>query len=237
MPFIGDQSEARSVASWRIYKNELERFGEYRGVMVLGVFVGNAAHLFTASKDVRTVEDWKGLKLRSPQPSAGMSIQQLGGVPIYKPVPEIYELASSGVIDGAVIPPEVVTGFKLDGAFKRMTFIPGGITNSNLLWAMNTDKFRSLRKDDQEAILRISGEALARAAGQAHDRFTREAIDTLTRNGTVIHRATPDVVEQMRVRLKAVEADWFAKARKKGLNDPERVLEALRQEVVAVSAR
>ncbi len=237
MPFLGDVAEARSPATWRIYKKELERFDEFKGVQVLSVFTGNAAQVFTSKREVRTLEDFKGLKLRSPQPATTQAITLLGGVPVLKPVPEIYELVSSGVIDGGVIVPETITGFKLDGLLKHMSYLPGGIANTVLLWAINPDKWHTLSKVDQEAIMKVSGEAMAKLAGRAHGEAARAALDQLAKGGSVIDRPSPAVVEQIKARLKPVETTWAEKARKKGLADPEKMLDELRQEIAAAMPR
>lgn len=234
MPFLGDVSSARSPATWRIYKKELERFDEFKGVVVLSLFTGNAAHVFTtAKKEFKTVDDFKGVKLRSPSPAAAQTITLLGGVPVLKPVSEIYELASSGVIDGGVLPPEVVTGFKVDGILKRFTVIPGGFINTVNVIAINPDKWKTIARADQDAILRISGEALARRWGSAHDVFGKEAADQLVKGGTAIDRPNAAMVEQMKLKVKSVETDWFEKARKKGLADPARVLDDLRKDIAS----
>lgn len=233
MPFFGDVPEARSPASWRMWKKDIERFDEFKGVQVLSVFTGNAAQIFTSKKEVKTVDDFKGLKLRSPQPATTQAITLLGAVPVLKPVPEIYELASSGVIDGGVIVPETITGFKLDGVLKHMTYLPGGIANTVLLWAINPDKWKSISKADQDAILRVSGEAMAKLAGKAHGDAMRASLDQLAKQGNTVDRPGPAVVDEIKAKLKPVEATWFEKAKKKGLADPEKFLDDLRKEIAA----
>lgn len=234
LPFLGDMATVRSASTWRIYQRELAKYDEFKGVTVLSLFTGSAAHVFTtAKKSFASADDFKGVKLRSPSPAATQTITLLGGVPVLKPVSEIYELASSGVIDGGVLPAEVVTGFKVDGILKRFTFIPGGFVNTVNMVAINPAKWATIAKPDQEAILRISGEALARQSGIAHDAFTKEATEQLTKGGTAIDRPTPAMVDELKKRTLGVEAAWLEKAKKKGMADAPRVLEALRKDIAA----
>lgn len=237
MPFLGDVPEARSPATWRIWDKDLKRFDEFKGVQVLSVFTGNAAQFFTSKKELKTIDDFKGVKLRSPQPATTQAITLLGGVPVLKPVPEIYELASSGVIDGGVITPETIIGFKLDGVLKRMTYLPGGVANTVLLWAINPAKWATIAKADQEAILKVSGEAMAKLAGKAHGDAYRASLDQFTKAGNVVEKLSPAVVEQIKVRIKPVETEWVERAKKKGLANPEQMLTELRDDIAASTPR
>src|SRR4030095_14012089 len=79
-----------------------------------------------------------------------------------KPAPESYELLSSGVADGTFFPSESIVSFKLATVVKDATFFPGGFYSSSFGFFMNEDKWNKLSKQDQDAIMSVSGEALAR---------------------------------------------------------------------------
>lgn len=231
LPFLGESLEARSPASWRVYQQELARYGEFKDVHVVGVFMAAVGQFYTSKKELRTLEDFKGVKLRSPNPATSQAITLLGAVPISKPVPEIYELATGGVIDGGVIVAETIVGFKLQDVLKKVSIVPGGMSASTLLVAMNKTKWESLSKADQEAISKLSGEALARLAGRVTDESERESFARITAAGATVHRFDAASVAQLRTRLAPVEQAWFDKARKKGVAEPERLVERLRAEI------
>lgn len=233
LPFLGDVAEARSPATWRIYEKELAKYNEFKGVRVLGVFTGTAAQVYTSKKEIRSLDDFKGVKLRSPQAATSQAITLLGGVPVAKPVPEIYELASGGVIDGGVIVAETIVGFKLQDVLKKVTLVPGGLANTALLVAMNEDKWNALSKEDQAAIQRISGESLAKLAGRVHDESERAAFETVTKSNATIIRLSAAETDALKTRLAPIEKGWAEKARKKGMTDPERVIDALRKEIAS----
>jgi TRAP-type transport system periplasmic protein len=233
LPFLGDVAEVRSPATWRIYEKELAKYNEFKGVRVMSVFTGSAAQVYTSKKEIRNLDDFKGVKLRSPQAATSQAITLLGGVPIAKPVPEIYELASGGVIDGGVIVAETIVGFKLQDVLKKVTLVPGGLANTTLLVAMNEDKWNSLSKDDQAAILKVSGEALAKVSGRVHDESERNAFETITKSNATVTRLSAADAEAIKARLAPIEKAWVEKARKKGVTDPEAVIEALRKDIAA----
>lgn len=237
LPFLGDVAEARSPATYRIYQKELARYNEFNGVHVVSVFTGSAAQIYTSKREVRGMDDFKGLKLRSPQAATSQAITLLGGVPVAKPVPEIYELASGGVIDGGVIVAETIMGFKLNDILKKVTLVPGGVGNTTLLVAMNPAKWNALSKEDQEAINRVSGESLAKLAGRVHDESDAKALDSVIKGGATVHRPSAAFADEMRSRLVPVEKTWVEKARAKGVADPERLIEQLRKEIAAAAVK
>lgn len=237
LPFLGDVARARSVATYRIYEKELARYNEFKGVQVMSVFTGSVAQLYTSKREVRSIADFKGLKLRSPQPATSQAISLLGGVPIAKPVPEIYELASSGVIDGGVIVAETIVGFKLMDVLKRVTIVPGGLANTTLLVAMNPAKWNALSKEDQAAIAKVSGEALAGVAGRVHDESQQAAMEQIVKGNAVVQQAGPALAAEMKTLLAPVEKTWVEKARKKGVADPEKLVDQLRREIASIPVK
>ena len=54
--------------------------------------------------------------------------------------------------------------------------------------------------------------------------------------GKSIETASPAMLAEMRTLLKPLEAAWAERARKKGVADPQKLLDALRAEVAAVEA-
>lgn len=237
LPFLGESLEARSPATWRVYQQEIAKHGEFKDVHVVSVFMAPAGQFYTSKKELRTLDDFKGVKLRSPNPATSQAITLLGAVPVSKPVSEIYELATGGVIDGGVIVAETTVGFKLQEVLKKVSLVPGGMSASTLLVAMNKAKWESLSRADQEAISKISGEALARVAGRVTDEVERESFAKVTAAGATVHRFDAATVAQLRARLAPVEQAWLEKARKKGVTEPERLVERLRAEIAAAPSK
>jgi TRAP-type mannitol/chloroaromatic compound transport system substrate-binding protein len=58
---------------------------------------------FRTNKPIRTVEDFKGLKLRTAGYMTGKILQELGAAPTSVPFAEIYESLRRGVIDGCEV--------------------------------------------------------------------------------------------------------------------------------------
>lgn len=236
LPFMCDNAELYAGVVDHFYQTHLAQYGEYKGVHPLSVFVVGTGQLFNNKRPIRTLADIKGLKLRSPQPGVTESLNLLGAVPVSKPASELYELLSSGVIDGTLLVPESVGSFKLIDSLPYATIVPGALYNTILTLGINEDKWNALSKEDQEAITRVSGDTFARAVGAAYMKGDQVTWDAMRKSGKSIETASPELVSELKQALKPVEAAWVEKARKKGVADPSKVIDDLRADIAAAQA-
>ncbi|MBE3639932.1 TRAP transporter substrate-binding protein [Mangrovicoccus algicola] len=170
LPFLGDSSEAMSVAYWNIFKSRLEAAGEYDGVKVLAVFTHGPGEIFLKSADPAATDLLDGQKLRVGGGIVHEVASRLGAVPVEGPSSKAYELLSQGVADGILFPYESVSFFKLIPQLSQGVSVPGGLYNTSFYIVMNQAKWDSLSPEEQAAIDGVTGEALARMAGQMWDR-------------------------------------------------------------------
>lgn len=233
LPFMCDNAEVYAGVVNNFYRTHLAQYGEYKGVHPLSVFVVGTGQIFNNKHQIHALGDIIGLKLRSPQPGVTQSLNLLGAVPVSKPASELYELLASGVIDGTLLVPESVGSFKLIDSLPYATVVPGALYNSILTLGINEDKWSALSKENQDAITRISGDVFARAVGRAYldgDEITWEA---MRKRGKSIETASPDLVAEIKRVLKPVETVWIAKAGKRGVGDPQRLIDDLRADIAA----
>lgn len=85
---------------------------EFTDVKVLHINNCVMAHLWTTKK-VKTMEDMKGMKIRSPGGLQTRAIEALGATPVFMPLGDVYLSMETGVIDGVVTCPALVGAFKL----------------------------------------------------------------------------------------------------------------------------
>ena len=136
--------------------------------------------LIHANKAVNTMDDLKGLKLRSPNRLAGEALKALGATAVPMPIPQVPESIAQRAIDGAVVPWEVVPAIKLDELVKFHTEIPGSPTlyTASFFLAMNKAKYDGLPPDLKAAIDKNSGMTFARAGRQHVGRRRRSRART-----------------------------------------------------------
>lgn len=231
LPLLGNDPVRRSVGTWRLYQKYLADSSTFDQVHLVSIFSSNSSHTMTTGAQINSPQDYKGLKLRTSSPSLTMAVDLLGGVPVLKPISELYELASGGVVDGALIPFDTVKAFKLDEIFKYVSYIDeGGLGNSMVVIAMSKAAWDKISPEDQAAISEISGEYLARRNGEVLKDKMDSSINELKAAGMNIHEAPSELVEEMKKIVQPVIDEWIKSAKENGLENPEQFLKELSAE-------
>ena len=111
LPFMISDAHSASRAAWQFY--EKHGRNEFRDVRPLAVHVHDAGYLHTRERPVRTLEDFRGMKLRAPTRQTNKLLAALGAAPVSMPVTGLADAMSKGVLDGAMVPWEVVPAVKV----------------------------------------------------------------------------------------------------------------------------
>ncbi len=109
-PVVCPSKAKASVAGMAMYERILKP--EFKGIKVLHINNCVMAHLWTTKK-VKSLEDLKGMKIRSPGGLQTKAIEALGATPVFMPLGDVYLSMETGVIDGVVTCPALVKAFKL----------------------------------------------------------------------------------------------------------------------------
>jgi TRAP-type C4-dicarboxylate transport system substrate-binding protein len=147
--------------------------------------------IFTTEKPVRTLEDMKGLVLRSTGNGAKIA-EALGATGYAASQGEAYELMSKGVIDGSVTPPEVLKGWKQAEVVKYITMCTDVGYTTDMFVVMNKAKWESL-PDQYKRIFTEVSEEWTEKHGMVWDYYDKVAIDYfLTFEGREVIELPPD---------------------------------------------
>lgn len=236
LPFLGDDPRVSMPVSYRTYETYLEPTGLFKDIVPLAVFTGNPAHIALRSGEVTALSDLAGKKLRSPQQAASASIALLEAVPVSKPMSEVYELASSGAIDGGIIPPDTLLGFKLAGTMKEYVLVPGGVVNTVNMLAFSREAWDRISPEDQAAIREVSGLTLVTKMGEIYARSLEEAVTAMPGKGMRVQTLPENLVTDLKARLEPIRTGWLEVARKNGLDDPEAMIRFFETEYAAGKA-
>jgi len=234
LPLGGENAEVMSPAFDRTYRKHLEKLNEFKGVHILSIFTITPLQVFTKDgKAIKTVEDFKGLKLRSPNPTTTHVMELTGAVPIHKSSTEAFEMLASGLIDGQMTIANTIPGFNQLNLLKHVTIIPGGVANSVNMVAINAGKWKQISAADQKAIMEVSGEKLAHSVGAGYVKADVEAYDTMLKAGYTINKVDAAFVAKISEVLKPVEGAWIKRATEKGVPNPADLLAKFRAEIAA----
>ncbi|MCB1474871.1 MAG: TRAP transporter substrate-binding protein, partial [Rhodobiaceae bacterium] len=206
--FLGEDSTKRCPATWEMYKKYYEPIGFMKDVQVLGFYCTSPGQ-FIGKNPLKTMDDFKNLKIRVGNAAMIEAMETLGALPVNKPASELYEMASGGIIDSAIFPLDTIVGFKLDEVWKQVTMVPGAMSVTPVVVVMNKGVWDKLSADEQKAIMSVSGRALAERAGAALTASTKAAVDKLKSNGAVFTTMDESVVKQIEEKFQPVLQKWI----------------------------
>lgn len=170
LPFMTSLSaEGTSRALWEFtQKYAQERFAD---VHLIATHVHGPGVIHVKGDAVETIADFNGLKLRGPSRQANALLESVGAVPVGMPVPTFPEALAKGVVDGGVIPWQVVPGLKVQELADAHTQIGGDRSMYNIffLWGMNNDAYNALPDDLKAVIDANTGAEASAMAGRAMD--------------------------------------------------------------------
>ena len=230
-PFLGDSSEANSVAFERVFAKYPAFAEEHKGVKVLTVFTHGPGIIFNTKRPILKVDDLAGLKFRVGGGMVNEISKALGMNVTLKPAPESYELLSTGVMDGTLFPAESVESFKIDKVVRYATTFPGGLYNTSFVFMMNQAKYDSLPPDVKKVVDEISGEAAARAFGRGWDRVDRRGNAFMQAAGVRFDKADAAFVKAVAQRTAPLEDAWATAAQARGLKEAKKVLAEFRADI------
>ena len=92
--------------------------------------------------------------MRGPTRVISKMLEGLGATPVGMPVPKVAPSLSKGVIDGMVVPWEIMPSFKLHELTKAHTEVSGdrGLYTTPFLFLMNKAKYETLSDDLKKVI-------------------------------------------------------------------------------------
>lgn len=184
-------------------------------VKILYLHAHGPGLLHTSKKPVRTMEDLKGLKIRSHGLSAKV-VQALGGAPVGMPMTETYDALSKGVAEGVMCPYEGVQGFKLTDVVKYSTEDYGIAYTSGVFFAMNKKKWDSLPPDIQKIMEDVSEEWIPKM-GKVWDDFDKNAKQEVKRlNKTIITLSKAEEARWIK-QVQPILDEYVKNAKAKGL--------------------
>lgn len=235
MPFLGDRAEHVSVAYQRIHQRYMENAGEHKGVKVMTVFSHGPGEIYNTKKRIASVADLAGMKVRVGGGVVNDVARALGTTSLLRPATESYEIVANGVADGLFFPAESIASFKLEKLIKHATLVPGGFYNTSFALFINEAVWNKLSRQDQEALLSVSGERAARNFGKAWDAADAVGRAAMKANNINTFTASPQFVAEIRKKIQPIEDEWVKEAKARGW-DGGRFLAELRAEVRKAAA-
>jgi TRAP-type transport system periplasmic protein len=206
-----------SYVWWDLYKEFPEMKAEYPGVKVLAVYGGTPKQVFTSkrfSKDIRTVADMKGFKIKVGGGPFNEAVVALGAAPVTMPAPHQYEGLQKGTIDGSWFELGDGVSFVLQEVCRSVAVINAPGCGFALI--MSPASFAKMSTQDQKIFDGLCGDAYTTRAAKFYYKLDNGAAATLTKAGCgVINPAAKDYDEFQKA-IGIITAKWEASTNAKG---------------------
>ena len=150
--YAGLTTFAQQVALYRCLERADPQFSrELHGLVVLAVQGGNLPGIVTRTRQVDTLDDLQGLRLRAPAELLDV-LRRFGADPVEMPMGEVYSALAKGVIDGVVAPADTLRSlhFAEVAHYFNTLRVPRGAYAAR---AIGAKRWNSLT-DEERAILR-----------------------------------------------------------------------------------
>jgi TRAP-type transport system periplasmic protein len=192
---------------------------EFNGLRVMGLWAADDAGLYTRDRPIRTMDDIRGMLLRSPSAAQAGQIERLGGTPVAMPITELYPQLERGVIDGAMVPFTTILDFRMHEVANYYTLTGPVFGRSQFAVVMNEGSYTRLSDDHRAIIDRHTGIELSRRATQAYLDRADESV-AFVRNAPGKEVIEFSAEEQARVleALAPIYGEWVAAMAAQGID-------------------
>jgi TRAP-type C4-dicarboxylate transport system substrate-binding protein len=220
LPFITTSAEAGSKAAWDYYTKYGKNEFDAKGIKPLMFAVHDNGYLHTRDKQVKTMADLRGLKFRAPTRMTNKLLATLGATPVAMPLPQVPEAVSKGVVDGFLLPWEVIPSVKLHEMVKYDTETDPSrpaLYTAVFILAMNPAKYAALSPDLKAVIDKNSGASLSATAGRIWDESAEPGRKAAQAHGNVFYTIPGAELDQWVKASSGLYDEWVASMDKQGL--------------------
>ena len=169
--------------------------------------------ILAIDKTIKTVDDWKGLRLRSAGSTQAAALRALKSVPVVIPVNEMYVGLQRGTVEGMVFPISAAGSFKVDELAKNVTY--HGVNTIAIILGMNLKKWNSLPKEIQDKLM-ITSKRASERTGARYDKWEAETLDKWKKIGIKFYHPPASELARWRKATEPVWNNWISENEKKG---------------------
>ena len=217
LPLVsGGSSKVTTAVAQDIYKDYLKK--EFKDAKVLFMFSSDPITIHTSKKQIKSIDDLKGLKIRSAGAIQSATIKQLGGSPVSMPITEVYTSLEKGVLDGVLTAFTAMRSFRIYDVTKYS--LDMGFTCMPMIVVMNLKKWNSLSPEIQNVFDGLFRNYSFEAAGE-YDNDVAKSKKYGRDNGQIIVPISNDEFAKWKESVSPLRSKWVKDMKKKGLPGQE----------------
>jgi TRAP-type C4-dicarboxylate transport system substrate-binding protein len=227
LPFMTNSAEAGARATWDYFAKHSSK--EFAGIKLLATWVHDEGYIHSNGRPIKTLADFKGLKMRAPTRQTNKLLASLGASPVGMPLPGIPDAVSKGTIDGFLLPWEVMPSLKLHEMVKFHSETDPSrpaLYSATFVFAMNQAKYDGLPADLKKVIDNNSGAALSQSVGKIWDGSQAAGRKAAQDRGNTFHMIPAAELDNWVKASAGLYDDWVADMDKRGNNGKAMLAEA-----------
>jgi TRAP-type transport system periplasmic protein len=227
LPFMTNSAEAGGRASWDYINKYSQK--EFIGTKLLATWVHDEGYIHTNVRQVKTLADFKGLKLRAPTRQTNKLLASLGASPVGMPVPAVPDAVSKGTIDGFLLPWEIMPALKLQEMVKFHTETDPSrpaLYSAVFVFAMNQAKYDSLPADLKKVIDNNAGATLSQQIGKVWDNSQAAGRKAAQERGNSFYTVPAAELDNWVKASAALYDEWVSDMDKRGAPGKQMLSEA-----------
>jgi TRAP-type transport system periplasmic protein len=202
---------------------------EYPDVVVLSLWVNEAAVLLCRDRAVRSLEDFSGLRVRAADAQSARILTLMGAIPVVIPADGILSAFQAREIDAALIGASGVLPFRLQTVSKSCTVgFPSLFTGFFLV--MNRQRWSSLSQASRGWLMESTGPGLGAVATAAYERSAQKGLEALAAAGVSVMELPVSEAARLKNLTGVVHEDVLGSLAAKGI-DGRSVLDCYRPRV------
>jgi TRAP-type C4-dicarboxylate transport system substrate-binding protein len=221
LPFIGGRAPVASPAV-DAFARKYDK--EWSDVHTLLIWSAGVSVLHMKTKAIRKLEDFQGLKIRTPSRISSAALSALGSTPVPIPGLKMTEAMMRNVVDGAVTPWSIALAIRtVDVAnYHTETTLHGPV----LAMLMNKNSYARLPAKAKAALDANSGEAMAITFGRRWETDDKRGYDKAKKLGHEVIRVSGAEEARWRKASQPAYDDWIKDMNGKGLPGAQMVNDA-----------
>jgi TRAP-type C4-dicarboxylate transport system substrate-binding protein len=219
LPFVHKDTKSSVMALHDFADMHLKKELEPYHPLLLHVHAGS---LFMTKDPINKIEDFKGMKIRSPSRTGSWIIEALGATGVHLPLPELVPMLSKGTVNGAILTYEIAPAVKMQELTDNFTTLSGSqprMSTTVFAFLMNKNKYNSLPPDLKKVIDDNSGRNLAPLAIKVWDMIDQDGLKVMkSKPKNKFIALSPAETEKFKKAVASVDDRFVAEVNKQGAN-------------------
>jgi TRAP-type C4-dicarboxylate transport system substrate-binding protein len=186
---------------------------EFKDVKVLEINGCIQSFIWT-KKPVSTMEDLKGLKIRTPGGHQTNYVRALGAEPVFMPPGDVYMAIETGTVDGICTCPPVILAFKLQEVVRHCVICTFGCVSEGVV--MNMSTWNKLSEEQKRLVDELCSNPFRTSGGLTREQYPL-LLDEIGKAGVKFTELPKDEAKRWYQVFQDVTRKWASDLEAKGL--------------------